>query len=71
MTVEDERCRGMSDLSRPSSSNIERNDEPAVVADLQIGDEAMAEYNTVTMVAKKIEVYIESDAGAEPPPDGN
>lgn len=54
-----------------ASTKIVRNEEPAVFADLQIGDEAMAEYNTVTMVAKEIEVYVPEVPAAEPPPPSN
>lgn len=39
-----------------ASTKIEKNDEVAVFADLQVGDEGMAEYNTTTMIAKEIEV---------------
>lgn len=44
-----------------ASTKIKRNGETAVFADLQIGDEAMAEYNLVTMIAKEIEVYVEGE----------
>jgi Cu/Ag efflux protein CusF len=46
-----------------ASTEIKRNDETVTLADLQIGDEAMAEYNTVTMIAKEIEVESESGEG--------
>lgn len=39
-----------------ATTKIEKNDEVAVFADLQVGDEGMAEYNTTTMIAKEIEV---------------
>jgi hypothetical protein len=39
-----------------ANTKIEKNDEVAVFADLQVGDEGMAEYNTTTMIAKEIEV---------------
>ena len=39
-----------------ASTKIEKNDEVAVFADLQVGDEGMAEYNTTTLIAKEIEV---------------
>ncbi len=40
-----------------ASTKIEKNDEPVVFADLRIGDEVMAEYNSATMIARRIEVY--------------
>jgi hypothetical protein len=46
-----------------ASTKIEKNDETAVFADLVIGDSGMAEYNTVTMIAKEVEV--ESDEGGD------
>jgi len=39
-----------------ANTKIEKNDEPAVFADLVVGDTGMAEYNTATMIAKEVEV---------------
>ncbi len=44
-----------------ASTKIEKNDAVAVFADLQVGDEGMAEYNTTTMIAKEIEVESPED----------
>jgi Cu/Ag efflux protein CusF len=38
-----------------ASTQIKRNDAPATLTDLQVGDEASAEYNSVTMVAHEVE----------------
>jgi len=46
-----------------ASTKIEKDEEPAVFADLQVGEEVMAVYNTTTMIAKEIEVY--SDEGED------
>jgi Cu/Ag efflux protein CusF len=51
-----------------ASTKIRRNDEPATLSDLQIGDEVRAEYNTVTTIAKEIRAGTESD-DPEPEPD--
>jgi Cu/Ag efflux protein CusF len=48
-----------------ASTKIERNDVPALLSDLLVGDEASAEYNSVTMVANEIEAGVEP----EEPPD--
>lgn len=46
-----------------ASTKIEKDDEPALFADLKVGDEVMSEYNTATMIAKKIEVYSPEEEG--------
>lgn len=48
-----------------ASTEIDRNDAPALVSDLQVGDPASAEYNVVTMVAKEIEAGTESEDGGD------
>jgi hypothetical protein len=48
-----------------ASTEIKRNDAPALVSDLQVGDPASAEYNVVTMVAKEIEAGTESEDGGD------
>jgi Cu/Ag efflux protein CusF len=48
-----------------ASTKIERNDATALLADLQVGDPASAEYNIVTMVAKEIEAGTESGDGGD------
>ena len=40
---------------------IEREDEPAELSDLQVGDEAEAEFNTVTMIATSIKAETDGD----------
>jgi hypothetical protein len=40
-----------------ASTKIDKDDESAVFADLEVGDDVMAVYNTTTMIAKEIEVY--------------
>jgi Cu/Ag efflux protein CusF len=53
-----------------ASTKIEHNDETATLSDLQVGDEAMAEYNTVTMIVKEIEANTpESEPEPAPEPD--
>jgi Cu/Ag efflux protein CusF len=53
-----------------ASTEIERNGAAATLADLQVGDEVMAEYNTVTMIAKEIEADTpESEPVPDPEPD--
>jgi Cu/Ag efflux protein CusF len=46
-----------------ASTKIEKDDAPAVFADLQVGDDVMAVYNTTTMIAREVEVY--SDEGSD------
>jgi Cu/Ag efflux protein CusF len=55
-----------------ASTKIRRDDEPATLSDLQIGDEVHAEYNTVTMIAKEIRAGTQDeDEGGEDEGDGN
>jgi Cu/Ag efflux protein CusF len=46
-----------------ASTKIEKDDEAAVFADLKVGDDVMAVYNTTTMIAKEIEVYSDEGEG--------
>ena len=46
-----------------ASTKIEKDDAPVLFADLVVGDQIMAEYNTVTMIAQKIEVYTPDGEG--------
>jgi hypothetical protein len=46
-----------------ATTKIERDDAPALLTDLKVGDPVEAEYNIVTMVAKEIEVELEDGEG--------
>ena len=59
-------ARGVSvNLIVDAGTKIERNDAAALLADLQVGDPASAEYNVVTMVAKEIEAGTEGEDGGD------
>ena len=62
VTIQDSNLKLVT-LCVDASTKIERNDAPAILSDLQVGDPVSAEYNALTMVAKEIE------AGTEPEPE--
>jgi Cu/Ag efflux protein CusF len=54
VTIQDESGNSVT-LTVDASTEIERDDEPAFITDLQVGDSAEAEYDSVTLIAHQIE----------------